>query len=460
MINPNDNLEREFDISIMSSLSTVQKDNLVNIIVLNITDHPVTINRDKELAKFAILTADQTDKLTPIDPNLLNVAYSMGPQHFESTINQLIRDENFVGPLQPPKPEPDYKTFWFPTPETCDDPSQLTPIQREIYDQILRLKQLETRDPRNNEKDRREFLDQFPWDKSVLPLEQRAEVQQLLIKYHDIFAKHRFDIGYNTEFKVNLTPEHDQPVYTQGPPTPIHLRHELHVQLALFQYFGLITTLPYSKYSSPLFAQRKSNGKLRLLSDLRRINHLLRNDYHNSNFPIPNMHDAINHFAGKRLFTKLDCSQAYHCVQMADETSVQLLAFNFSSRTYAYQRLAMGLSKSVTGFSSFIRHYLDGCLAAGLCTQFMDDIGSAVSSFEELIPALDAIFTAIRRSGLKLVPEKCEIATASMQFLGNVISENGITPESERIMKFLAKIRLPRTVKQVKRLIGFVEFFS
>ena len=259
MIIPNDNLECEFDMSIMSSLSTVQKDNLVNIIVLNITDHPVTINRDKELAKFAILTADQTDKLTAIDPFLVNVAYSMGPQHFESTINQLIRDENFVGPLQPPKPERDYKTFWFPTPETCDDPRQLTPIQREIYDQILRLKQLETRDPRNNEKDRREFLDQFPWDKSVLTLEQRAEVQQLLLKYHDVFAKHRFDIGYNTEFKVKLTPEHDQPVYTQGLPTPILLQNELHVHLALFHYFGLITTLAYSKYSSPLFAQRKSN---------------------------------------------------------------------------------------------------------------------------------------------------------------------------------------------------------
>ena len=201
MIIPNDNLEREFDISIMSSLSTVQKDNLVYISVLNITDHPVTINRDKELAKFAILTADQTDQLTPIDPNLLNVAYSMGPQHFESTINQLIRDENFVGPLQPPKPEPDYKTFWFPTPEACDDPSQLTAIQREIYDQILRLKQLETRDPQNNEKDRREFLDQFPWDKSVLTLEEREEVQQLLIKYHDVFAKHRLilDITRNSK---------------------------------------------------------------------------------------------------------------------------------------------------------------------------------------------------------------------------------------------------------------------
>ena len=79
---------------------------------------------------------------------------------------------------------------------------------------------------------------------------------------------------------------------------------------------------------------------------------------------------------------------------MADDLSVQLLAFDFGSRTYAYKCLAQGLSKSVTGFSSFIRHYLDPCLAADLCTQFMDDIGSAVNSYQELIPTPKKILNA------------------------------------------------------------------
>ena len=192
-------------------------------------------------------------------------------------------------------------------------------------------------------------------------------------------------------------------------------------------YYGLITTLSQSKYSSPLFAHRKESGKLRILIDLRRVNHLFKNDYHSTNFPI----------GGKTLFTKLDCSQAYHCVQMADDTSVQLLAFNFSSRTYAYKCLAQGLSKSVTGFSSFIRHYLDPCLAAGICTQFMDDIGSAVTEFSQLLRSLRTIFDCIRRSGLKLSPEKCEIASQSIKFLFSTITNEGISPQAEKIKKFL-----------------------
>ena len=87
------------------------------------------------------------------------------------------------------------------------------------------------------------------------------------------------------------------------------------------------------------------------------------------------MTDAVHHFAGKTLFTKLDCSQAYHSVKMADFSSVPLLSFNLDSRTYAYTRLAQRLNKSVTGFSSFVTPYLDSRLATNLCTQHMDDIG-------------------------------------------------------------------------------------
>ena len=121
--------------------------------------------------------------------------------------------------------------------------------------------------------------------------------------------------------------------------------------------------------------------------------------------------------------------------------------------------LAQGLSKSVTGFSAFVRHYLDPCLAAGLCTQFMDDIGSAVADFSDLIPSLRKIFDCVRKSGLKLSPEKCEIAASSIKFLGNTITKEGISPQSEKIEKFLKKISMPKTTKQVKRLIGFVQFF-
>ena len=164
------------------------------------------------------------------------------------------------------------------------------------------------------------------------------------------------------------------------------------------------------------------------------------------------MTDAVHHFAGKTLFTKLDCSQTYHCVQMADPLSVQLLWFNFASRTYAYTRLAQGLNKSVTGFSSFVRSCLYSCLAANLCTQFMDDIGCGVETFEQMIPTLRQIFDCLRKSGLRLTPQKCEFGMPSINFLGNTITSKGLKPEKEKIKKFLNTIKVPTTAKQTRWL--------
>ena len=116
--------------------------------------------------------------------------------------------------------------------------------------------------------------------------------------------------------------------------------------------YGIITVSPFSKYASPIFAQRKPNGKLRLLVDLRKINILIADDYTNNNHPVSTLSDAAQHLAGQSLFCKLDCSQAYHCLQMVDQRSVEMLAFNFASRTFACKRLAQSLSRSVSAFQA------------------------------------------------------------------------------------------------------------
>ena len=116
----------------------------------------------------------------------------------------------------------------------------------------------------------------------------------------------------NTDFKVKLTPKDDKAVYSQNLPMPIHLKEDLIVELVLMHKYGIITVLPFSKYESPKFAQRKPSGKLRVLVHLRKINSLIADDYINNNNPVSTLSDAAQHLAGKSLFCKLDCSRAYH----------------------------------------------------------------------------------------------------------------------------------------------------
>ena len=242
IIVPNEKLEQETEIALTSSLSTVGANNTLFIAAVNITDRPITIKNQTEIARFSILTAEQAQNLTVIDPELISLAKHKSSENTILEINQLIQDFCRQGKNQPPRPAPEYEKLWFPTPETCNNPDQLQPLQKEIYDQITRLQHAEKLNPSKSEEDRYQFLEKLPWQNTSLNEDERKQVENLLVEYHDIFAKHRFDVGYNTELKIKLTPEHDLPIYTQSPPTPIHLRDELHIELALMHYYGLITT--------------------------------------------------------------------------------------------------------------------------------------------------------------------------------------------------------------------------
>ena len=362
--------------------------------------------------------------------------------------------------LRTNKPDQQTNTFWFPTPKNPGNTEEHTPIQARILKELRELQQKEKLNPKDDNELRMQFLKRFDWADTLLNENEKHAVDDILVEYHDIIARHRMDIGMNTEFKVRLTLKDDKAVYSQSLPMPIHLKEDLTVELALMHKYGIITVLPFSKYASPIFAQRKPNGKLRLLVDLRKINTLIADRYTNKNHPVSTLSDAAQHLAGKSLFCKLDCSQAYHCLQMADQRSVEMLDFNFASGTFAYKRLAQGLSRSVSAFSSFMREYLDPVVKADQCAQYVDDIGIAANNATDLTRNIRAVFQCIPNAGLKLTIEKCHFGVRQVEFLGRTISSEGVSPQANKIQNFLNQLRLPKSKKALQRYLGFVNYYK
>ena len=163
--------------------------------------------------------------------------------------------------------------------------------------------------------------------------------------------------------------------------------------------------------------------------------------------------------AGKNLFCKLDCFQAYHCLQKADQQSIELLAFKFASRTFAYRRLAQGLSRSPSAFLSFIRELLDPVIIADQCAQYVDDIGMAANTPEQLIQNLLAVFQCLRKAGLKLSITKCHSGVQEVDFLGRTIRTKGVAPERQKITKFLEKLKFPQSKKAFQKYIAFLNYY-
>ena len=129
------------------------------------------------------------------------------------------------------------------------------------------------------------------------------------------------------------------------------------------------------------------------------------------------------------------------------------------SRTFAYLRLAQGLSRSVSAFSSFMRKYLYPCIVADQCFQYVDDLGTAANTFDEIINNLKAIFVCIEKAGLKFTPSKCEFGLKEMTFLGNTITNEGMQPDKKKVTDFLSTLKVPKTPKQIRRFIGFFQYF-
>ena len=92
---------------------------------------------------------------------------------------------------------------------------------------------------------------------------------------------------------------------------------------------------------------------------------------------------------------------------MVDEQSIQLLSFNFGSRTFAFLRLAQGLNRSLSAFS-VVREYLEPLVKEDRCSQYVDDIGIAANTPDELIENLELVFQQLSKPGLKLSMSKCE----------------------------------------------------
>ena len=141
---------------------------------------------------------------------------------------------------------------------------------------------------------------------------------------------------------------------------------------------------------------------------------------------------------------------------MADQQSIELFAFNFASRTFAYRGLARGLSRSLSAFSSFIREYFDPVIKTDQCAQYVDDIGMAANTPGQLIKNLRAVFQCLRKAGLKLSMAKCHFGLQKVYVFGRTITTKGVAPQKLKITKILEKVKFPQSTKALQRYIGFL----
>ena len=233
ILQPSNNITDDGDIAFCAALVTLT-DGQVSVHLNNFTDSPYTLKRGTQVATFTVLTPEQMEYVKPIDPVTTWHLLQANPENAAHYASSLIKST---------KPEDFKENYWFPTPEDPGDPQHHTPIQKRILSELVNLQELEKLNPQDDTESRRQFLSNFDWTDSILQPAEIARIEDLLVEFHDIFARHRFHIGMNEDFKVKLTPKDDSPAYSQSLPTSINLKEDILVELAL---------LHFSHYNSPI----------------------------------------------------------------------------------------------------------------------------------------------------------------------------------------------------------------
>ena len=152
------------------------------------------------------------------------------------------------------------------------------------------------------------------FDLSHLDAEKQKMMREMLGEVNDVFSKSDSDIGDIPDFQMGIHLTDNVPVKEAYRKIPRHMYSEVKNYIDDLISNGWVRQ-SCSSYSSPIVCVRKKDGGMRLCIDYRRLNAKTIPDAQ----PIPRIQDILDSLGGKRWFTTLDMSKAYHQGYIAEE---------------------------------------------------------------------------------------------------------------------------------------------
>uniref|UniRef100_A0ABD2VWW7 RNA-directed DNA polymerase n=1 Tax=Trichogramma kaykai TaxID=54128 RepID=A0ABD2VWW7_9HYME len=216
---------------------------------------------------------------------------------------------------------------------------------------------------------------------------------------------------------------------------------------------GIIEVAKSEWNSAPVLV-RKSDGSYRFCVDYRDLNKVTKKD----GYPCKNMDTILDRLRRARYISKIDLKSAYHQVCL-DEDSKAYTAFSVQgSGQYQFLRLPFGLKCAPMTFQRLMDS-LFGAEVEPYVFAYLDDIILVTETFEEHVNWLERVIRILLDAKLVVNRDKCEFCCQSVKFLGYVLDSSGLRIDSERVRP-IHDYPTPRNVKQVRRLLGMVGWYS
>ena len=174
-------------------------------------------------------------------------------------------------------------------------------------------------------------------------------------------------------------------------------------------------------------------------------------------YPLPRIGHLFDQLCGATVFSKIDLRSGYHQVRIKDEN-----IFKTSFRTryghYKFVVMPFGLTNAPAVFmclmNNIMHKYLDKFVVV-----FIDDILIYSKTEEEHKEHLKIVLQELREHQLFAKFSKCDFFKDKIQYLGHVVTKEGIFVDPEKI-RAIEDWSVPKDVTDVRSFMGIIGYYQ
>ncbi|XP_063794647.1 uncharacterized protein LOC134949877, partial [Pseudophryne corroboree] len=283
------------------------------------------------------------------------------------------------------------------------------------------------------------------------PTDQRDGILQLVRRNVAAFSQHPSDFGQADEVYHHIPTGTTPPIKERHRPLPPTMYQPVRNMIAEMKEAGVIRE-SHSPWAAPLVIVKKKDGSLRFCVDYRRLNAAT----HKDAYPLPRIEESLTALKTAAYFSTLDLTSGYWQVQMAPE-DIEKTAFTTPMGLFEFLRMPFGLCNAPATFQRVMEHCL-GHRNFEMVLLYLDDVIIFSRNYEDHLRHLEEVFQQLIHCGLKPKPSKCHLLKPKVQYLGHVVSAEGVMPDPEKI-RVIQDWPVPKTVRDVRSYLGFVGYY-
>lgn len=180
-----------------------------------------------------------------------------------------------------------------------------------------------------------------------------------------------------------------------------------------------------SNWASPCLLVKKSDSTFRPCADYRKVNNVTKADL----YPLPRMEDCIDQVGSAKYVRNFDLLKGYWLVSLS-KRACEITAFITSFGLFSYRVMPFGSRNAPATFQRLIN-----CVVSDLegCAVYLDDVVVYSDSLEEHIWRVQAMFERLLWTRLTINLAKCDIAKATVTYLGKVVGQGFVCPVEAKV---------------------------